>query len=403
MTAQQNAIDQNILQVPEDYFVNNESDISQTTKYFPQVVDLDKYNVLFPETSEHACSQNFMVKREHEDGIECLMDPLDRNDEDDCVHNFCSFVENGTAAWVNGNGTVRSESVINKTYVKNENTVGALQPDISSSTNDLGEGSGGRFSLLENRNFLTSEQLCHDDSSSDSNDESVEKDETLMEISRDGHSTEGTAGSEEIFGDREDPNYSAQNTITQALLEKLDVAANSEDVLNDGDIAMVNTRTSVLTPLYLETLNCSELDKTEYVRSFIQAWEPLDISRNGPPSCSSHSYDFSQPNKTFEEDSLDENNESSFFFQHSPETVCNKYPTNYWNDLRNDRAPWSTTRNVETVGRSIFSASDEEDDDETGWPKGETWNASSNLLTLCSLSTINEESDVEKERREIDM
>lgn len=230
--------------------------------------------------------------------------------------------------------------------------------------------------------------------------------DSLSWINKDGYSTEGTAGSES-FGDRDD------DIIDRLLVDNIDdlgVDYEKFDVVPDG-------RKSSLTPLSLETLNSSELDRRECVLSFIQAWSPLNLpstdtySNSLPGACadivpveptSSESYDKfpsiyedsrispNEPRQLHEVDSQ----EFILFYQREPEPVSRPL-SDGWNLLKNDRAPWI----------NIGSAGSEEvmqgrqgsigDDQDSGWPNANTdsWQDPNKGLTICSLSTINEESD----------
>ena len=176
-----------------------------------------------------------------------------------------------------------------------------------------------------------------------------------------------------------------------------------------------NGRKSALTTLSLGTLNSSEVDRREYVRSYLQAWSPLNLPISGsysdslPGACvdmkfaSSESYDRFQSVYENLRASLNEprdchkfdSQEFSICAQCEREPVSRPLLDN-WDLLKNDRAPWinigSTTGSEEVIqGRGGLVG----DNQDSGWPKGnaDTWPDVNKGLTICSLSTINEESD----------
>ncbi|XP_028398721.1 uncharacterized protein LOC114522272 isoform X1 [Dendronephthya gigantea] len=225
-------------------------------------------------------------------------------------------------------------------------------------------------------------------------------------ISTDGYSTEGTVGSRS-FGDRDD------DIIDRLLVDNVDDFGINYGRLND-------VPKSSLTPLNLEILNTAgELDKHECVRSYVQAWSPLNLptaatySNSLPGACvdlaledkaqtspeyydrfqSEHEVERSTPNEQRDLDEVD-SQEFCLFYQreHGPGF---RSPSNNWNLLKNDRAPWINTESEgvdKMVGGREGSLGDIEDSD---WPRGmaDTWQDSNKGLTICSLSTIHEESD----------
>ena len=222
-----------------------------------------------------------------------------------------------------------------------------------------------------------------------------EKLDTLSWISRDGYSTEGTAGSGS-FGDRDD-----DDIIDRLLVDNIDDVG-----IDYGNFDEVPSgRKSALTPLSLEVMNSSGLDRQECVRSYIQAWSPLNLPSAGtytnslPGACadmgpveptSSDSYDRlpsiyedsrATPNELRELHEVD-SHEFSLFYQREPEPVSRPL-SDSWNLLKNDRAPWV----------NIGSAGSEELIQARGVFMGDDQDDSGKGLTVCSLSTINEESD----------
>jgi hypothetical protein len=236
------------------------------------------------------------------------------------------------------------------------------------------------------------------------NDGQKEKIDTLSCISRDGYSTEGTAGSGS-FGDRD------EDIINRLLVDNIDDVGIDSGNFDEA----ASGRRSSLTPFSLETLNCCELDKQECVRSYIQAWSPLDLPSAGtysnslPGTCiepveptSSESYDRfpstyedsrASPNELQELHETD-SQEFGLFYHREPEPMSRPL-SDSWSLLKNDRAPWinfgSTGSKELTEGREGFI----EDDQDIGWPKAkaDSWQDPTKGLTICSLSTINEESE----------
>ena len=240
-----------------------------------------------------------------------------------------------------------------------------------------------------------------------SQDTDAQKDvDTLFCISRDGYSTEGTAGSGS-FGDRD------EDIINRLLVDNIDDVGT-----DDGNFDEVPCgRKSALTPLSLEALNYSELDRRECVRSYIQAWSPLNLPNTGtysnslPGACtdvgtfeqtSSESYDRfpssyedspDSPNKPRELHEVD-SQEFSLFYQREPEAMSRPF-SDSWNLLKNDRAPWISFgpagSNELIQGRGGLI----DDDQDSFWPKAkaDSWQDPTKGLTICSLSTIDEEAD----------
>ena len=230
--------------------------------------------------------------------------------------------------------------------------------------------------------------------------------DTLSCLSRDGYSTEGTAGSGS-FGDRD------EEIINRLLIDNIDDVGT-----DDGNFDEVPSgRKSALTPLSLEAFNCNELDRRECVRSYIQAWSPLNLPNVGtysnslPGACtdtgpveqtSSESYDKfpslyedspDSPNKPRELHEVD-SQEFNLFYQREPEPMSRPL-SDTWNLLKNDRAPWislgSAGSNELIQGRGGLI----DDDQDSFWPKAkaDSWQDPTKGLTICSLSTINEETD----------
>lgn len=243
-------------------------------------------------------------------------------------------------------------------------------------------------------------------SKTDCLDEQGEYLDTLSWITKDGYSTEGTLGSGS-FGDRDD------DIIDRLLVDNIDDLG-----MNFQNFDQVsNGRKSALTTLSVETLNSSEVDRRECVRSYLQAWSPLNLPNSGsysnslPGACvdvepakstSSKSYDGFRSIYEDARASLNEqrdihevgSQELSIFYQFEREPVSRPLSDN-WDLLKNDRAPWiniGSTGSEEVIqGRGELIR----DDQDSGWPKAnaDTWQDPNKGLTICSLSTINEESD----------
>ena len=230
--------------------------------------------------------------------------------------------------------------------------------------------------------------------------------DALSCLSRDGYSTEGTAGSGS-FGDRD------KDIINRLLVDNID-----EVGTDDGNFDEVPSgRKSSLTPLSLEALNCNELDRRECVRSYIQAWSPLNLPNAGtysnslPGACtdigpieqtSSESYDRfpslyedspDSPNKPRELHEVD-SQEFSLFYQRELEPVSRPL-LDTWNLLKNDRAPWISFRSAGSNELIQGRGGPIDDDQDSSWPKAKAdcWQDPTKGLTICSLSTINEETD----------
>ena len=228
-------------------------------------------------------------------------------------------------------------------------------------------------------------------------------------ISTDSYSREGTVGSGS-FGDRDD------DIIDRLLVDNVDDMGINYGRLNE----VPNVKRSSLTPVNLEILNSiGELDKRECVRSYIQAWSPLNLptaatcSNSLPGACadltpedepqtspedydrlsSEHEFVRSPPNEPRD---LDEMNSKEFclFYEREIEPVSRSL-SGSWDLLRNDRAPWINIESEgydKVVGEREGSIGDDQDSD---WPRGkaDSWQDSNKGLIICSLSTINEESD----------
>ena len=230
--------------------------------------------------------------------------------------------------------------------------------------------------------------------------------DTLSWITNDGYSTEGTLGSGS-FGDRDD------DIIDRLLVDNIDDLGmnfqNFDQVSND--------RKSALTPLSLETLNSSEVDRRECVRSYLEAWSPLNLPNSGsysnslPGACvdiepvkstSSESYDGFRSIYEDVRVSLNESRDAHevdsqelrIFYQCEREPLSRPLSDN-WDLLKNDRAPWiniGSTGSEEVIqGRGGLIG----DNQDSSWPKAnaDAWQDPHKGLTICSLSTINEESD----------
>ena len=330
-------------------------------------------------------------------------------------------VENAKTAWFDVTESIRTEGTT-VPDVKDEGVMRTVQ-GLSRSTRDESnsvvnscvgsqQSNRGNKNKFPGSNSYYEEQSFHGKSSGNNNGclsfpnnhpeheqelHQVTSDETLKTgITGDGYSTEGTAGSEEgSVEDREYSNYSGNGAIGEMFSENF-LVGERDDVKHDEKFLEMPTfsETPTLTSLSLETLNCVELDRRECVRSFIQAWEPT-----GTPT-----HPQFRDDKTFERNGLQfhdssqlENDGDKDFFERSAERVSNT-PSNDWVDCRRERAPWSNVA-LPKDGVAILGRFDDLENDgiENCQPRScVSWNDSSNRLTLCSLSTINEESDDER-------
>ena len=272
---------------------------------------------------------------------------------------------------------------------------------------------------LDNEAGVSSENILKKESNSDLSSSSGKtnclspemsrqegKIDSLSCKSKDGYSTEGTVGSE-TFEDNDD------DIIGRLLTDNID----DFDVDCGNFVDVQNGRKSSLTPLSLEVLDSTQLDKRECVRSYLQAWSPLNAPNAGaysnslpgacldigpvePQTAAFQSLDGFQsicddaptsPKKLRELVDV-ESQEFNLIYQHETEPVSRPLSDN-WNLLKNDRAPWIDIRPEGSVIQRREGLI--RDNNDTSWPRAraDTWQDQNKGLTICSLSTINEESD----------
>lgn len=213
-----------------------------------------------------------------------------------------------------------------------------------------------------------------------------------LEKLENGSSAEGTAGSGS-FGD--------EDVVDELLFEN--VADFGDDFRSFDDVP--TGRKTSLTPLSLEVLNANQLDRRECVRSYIQTWSPQNLPVVGPvDSTSSQSYQrcssVCEESRTslYKPRELHKVYSRSFgeFYQHQPRPVSKPFSDN-WDLFKNDRAPWTYMGSSES--EEVFQGREGllKDDQNSSWRMTngdhESRHDPNKELKICSLSTINEESD----------
>ena len=355
--------------------------------------------------------------------------------QNNCVSRVQGPMDGTRTDWCDGDDSSSPQSVIN-IVTEDENRIPNLS-ELSRSTNSRDEPSCGLPRRPETSNVVQAENIyivkspldeggfgnkigSYRGQSSEHDDDQKDweyfhlKDESFAEVSWNGCSTDGTAGSarsgEALSLDSEDPNDNNCDNVDETLSENLEVRRNSDDHPNENELQTEYVERVNLTLLNLEALNCSELDRTECVRNFIQAMEPPEIKigeETWSPASLNYYEIFGPDDEVFDKDNLelrqpprlqDHEEEENLFSQHSFKKVF-KPRSSYRNGYKYDRALSSTvssTRTCEAVGENTFSRNDD-DYDEGSWSRSVGWSDSKSRLTFPSLSTINEESDDDKE------